>query len=124
MKSFVKYHLPVILYSALIITLSSIPQLNRIDIPILNYDKLLHFLEYAIFAFLVYRSFSHIFRNFSAIWVFLISLIFIGLFSVLDEYFQSHIPGRKSDPYDILFDTLGGVLILLLLSWRRSRRKK
>ena len=115
MKKFLIYHLPAFLYGGLIIYISSIPNLNRPDISLLKYDKLIHLLEYAIFAFLIYRSFLQLFplRKFNYVAYF--SLLFLSIFAFFDEFFQSRIPGRDSDIYDVLSDILGGFLLILIL---------
>jgi VanZ family protein len=120
-KKFLIYHLPVILYAALVIYISSIPNLNRPDIEILKYDKIIHFIEYAIFAILVFRSFSHIFSRQRLRLVVYSSLLFLVVFAFIDEFFQSHIPGRDSDIFDVLFDVLGGFLLIIILYIRQKK---
>ena len=121
MKPFLKYHLPVILYGALVLTVSSIPNLRSPEVRILANDKVAHFLEYAVFAFLTFRSTSHLgiskYRN----GPFLSALIWLAGFAVVDEVLQGFIPGRYSDWRDYLFDLAGGLVILLILRWRHRR---
>ena len=57
MKNSLKYHTPAIAYAALIIVVSSIESLSAPQIDWLSTDKLAHVVEYALFAFLFYRSF-------------------------------------------------------------------
>lgn len=87
-------------------------------------DKIIHFLEYAIFAVLVYRSFSNISDRLSDRSVFLLSILFLSLFAALDETYQKFIPGRQPDLTDAISDISGSILILILLwLWRRRSRK-
>ena len=58
LAAFFRYHLPLILYGGLILFVSSIPNLHPPRVSWLPFDKVAHFLEYAVFAFLAYRSLS------------------------------------------------------------------
>ncbi len=105
---FVKYHLPVILYGATVLALSSIPNLRSPEIRFLAGDKLAHFIEYAVFALLASRSTSHL------------ALLLLAVFAVVDEVLQGFIPGRQADFWDYLADLAGGSLVLVIL-WLRKR---
>lgn len=119
---FVIYHLPVILYAGAVITLSSIPYLSRPPIRILAADKIAHFIEYGIFAWLVFRSFLNIGPDHRANRAFVFSFLFILVFALFDEYYQRFIPGRHFDLYDLLTDA-GGALLVLILVWLREKRR-
>ena len=68
----------------------------------LTWDKLLHLIEYGIMGFLGYRAY------YTEIRLPIYSLIIFGLlFGVLDETWQSFIPGRFSSHYDIIADLIG-----------------
>jgi len=121
MKRFLIYHLPAILYAALIIYVSSIKNLSPPDISLFKYDKLIHFLEYAIFAFLVFRSFRNLMPPERFKYVAYLSVLFLVVFAVFDEYFQSKIPGRQSDILDVISDILGGFLLILILHFRHKK---
>jgi len=121
-KTALFYHLPAMLYAALIIILSSMPNLQPPDFGVLTYDKLLHFVEYAVFAFLFYRSFSQLKRLNTKSIAALITFALLLVFSVGDEFHQKFVPGRTSDIFDVLADVLGGALVILVLHrWNKSR---
>ena len=122
MKPFLKYHLPVILYGALVLGVSSIPNLRTPEVKLLASDKIAHFLEYAFFALLAFRSTSHLVTSKSKSLPFVIALLWLAVFAVIDEVLQSFIPGRHSDWLDYVFDQAGAVAVLLLLFWNRYRR--
>jgi len=122
-KWFFVYHFPVIAYATIIILLSSIPNLNVPQFKFLFFDKLIHFLEYAVFALLTFRSFSHISPNITIRRAFILSILFLSLFATLDELYQRFIPGRHSNIYDLIGDILGALLVLAYL-WVRLRLKK
>ena len=122
MKIFFLYHFPAIIYALAIFLLSSIPGMNMPEYGFLVADKLLHFLEYALFAILIFRSFSQLFHNQKSHYVIIISSFFLILFALFDEYYQKYIPGRQSDVADVILDVLGASLILFLL-WIAQYRK-
>ena len=114
------YHLPVILYAAIIIAISSIRSLPAPELGGLVLDKLAHFVEYALFAFLTFRSFSHLSPTIRAGTAALLSLLFLVCFAALDEYYQQYVVGRFADAYDLLSDTFGAAIVLAYL-WFRQR---
>jgi VanZ family protein len=97
-----------ILYSAGIVYLSSktnppVPEaIFRIN------DKVLHFIQYAIFGFLWRGALAQGFRRSSdARWTFRTTLLLGMLFGALDEFHQSFTPGRDADVMDWLADAAG-----------------
>ena len=54
-RTLLVYHLPVLLYAGGIIAVSSIRNLPSPQIEGLAMDKVAHFVEYALFAFLAFR---------------------------------------------------------------------
>jgi VanZ family protein len=100
--------LPVVLWAALIFTLSSIPHLGT-DLGTwdLILRKCAHMTEYAILAFLLARAFGREAPALAAGVVYAIS----------DEVHQGFVSGRHASPIDVAIDTVG--LLLGLLVWRR-----
>jgi VanZ family protein len=120
---FVAYHLPFLLFAAAILTVSRIPYLKSPNLRFLAFDKLAHFSEYAVFAFLTFRSFSHIGKRLRPTMTVLVAILFIAGFAAFDEYSQRFVPGRVSDPTDFTTDLAGAVLVVLffgLRAWRKS----
>ena len=108
-----------LMYSALIVFLSSLSDLTPPDIGLKLSDKLIHFIEYTIFAFLWGLALRHAQTpGSSALLIFLISGL---LFAVSDEIHQSFVPGRDADVRDFLADA-GGIItgMLFFLIRRRS----
>jgi VanZ family protein len=120
-KKFIYYHLPAILYAGLIITISSLQRLPTDQIGFVGADKVAHFFEYALFAFLTFRSFSNIGQRVSLRLALLLSLFFLVIFAAVDEYYQ-HLVGRSADFWDLVADVFGACLVLLLL-WLRERSR-
>ena len=86
-------------------------------------DKVAHFIEYALFAFLAFRSVSHLNSSMKELTVTLLSLGFLIAFAAFDEYYQQFVPGREPDAVDIVSDIAGALLVLAIL-WFRQRSKR
>jgi VanZ family protein len=122
------YWFPLAGYVALIFFLSSLSQLPFRLPNIHHLDKILHFCEYWVMAFLLARALASLAWPGVAwgIWVLAIGIsLGIGL---LDELFQSTVPLRQSDLFDAAADFLGGCagsgLYLLSRHWISKCRKK
>ncbi len=118
------YHLPVIVYAAGIIVLSSIRDLRPPAIHAPGIDKIAHFFEYAIFAALTFRSFYHLGKHPNLRRTLLLSALFVSFFALLDELYQYFIPGRHSDWRDFLTDLAGAFLVLALFGIFRKRKRR
>ena len=82
--------------------------------------KLAHFTEYAILGFLAARAFRTSPRPaISSRW-FLISLILIVAYALLDEYHQTFVPTRSGSIFDSLIDMAGGLTALVIVKKRQT----
>lgn len=126
MRKFASHHLPAILFGLAILTVSSIPNLKSPEIGRWAGDKLAHFLEYAVFAYLLHRSFQQLGRSDQGLSVKVITLLFLAIFALVDEIWQAFVPGRFCDRLDWLADFSGGAAIvgLLLLLEKRAGQNK
>jgi VanZ family protein len=89
--------LHAILFAFLILGLSSIPARDLPGPGFPGLDKALHFMVYAIFGILLARAG----RGFAVAWC-------VGMaWGILDEYYQSFVPGRSPDGTDWIADALG-----------------
>ena len=120
-RSLLWYHLPVVVCAAVIIVVSSIPDLRAPEVKLVPFDKLAHFVEYAVFAAVTYRSFSNLGQAVTVGIAFWLSALFLSVFAVSDEYLQHFVPGRFFDWYDLIADVLGALVVLTLLRWRQKR---
>jgi len=123
-QRFLRYHLPVILYAAAIVVVSSIRDLRPPPTGISEIDKVAHFLEYAVFSWLTFRSFYHLGKTPNLRRTLLLSALFVSIFALLDEIYQYFIPGRHSDWADFVVDVAGALVILAGLALFRSVRKR
>ena len=107
---------PVVLYAFVIFLLSATPGKYMPQL-FPGADKLLHFLEYFPFGFLVLRAFvkgSNVAFGREAL---LMSIFVIMLYSLSDETHQLFVPGRQFDLIDMFFDTIGGFTGSYLHRW-------
>lgn len=109
-----------ILYAVVIIGLSSIPGKEFPEAAWLAHDKMIHFCEYGLFGVLVARAVNT--RVTAGSRIFLITLLVAGLFGILDESYQSIIPGRDSSVYDWIADVTGILLGSWVYLWIKFRR--
>jgi len=108
----------LIFYAILILSVSSIPGNSIPRFVLLSWDKLLHIIEYSILGFLSVRSFdSKSIKN-------MINISIICLcFAILDETWQSFIPGRFSSGLDVIADGIG-IVIGSIFALRYNSNKK
>jgi len=124
-RKFLFYQFPAIFYAVLIFVISSIPYFHPPNLRIPLQDKLFHFLEYSIFAFLLYRAFSNSFNLFFKKNSWWLTLGLGILYAVGDESYQKTVLGRSSEFYDFVADSLGVMLSLLAIkSFQKFRASK
>lgn len=104
------YRVLFALYALLILILSSTPSSELPKSWLLQYDKVIHFFEYFIFGMIAIKSMPKVSKKT------VLGLIPAGLlFGLMDEYLQSFISGRFSSGLDVLSDTLGFAVGLILV---------
>jgi VanZ family protein len=98
-------------YAGLIFYLSSQPLGSELDLLPPGTDKLIHAIEYAIFGALTYHALGASFRPWHSRRLHLVVAIAIGIaYGASDEFHQSFVPTRDSDPRDVVADTIGTVI--------------
>ncbi len=110
LKPFLLYCLPILFYLALIVGLSSISSLPFRLSPGLHLDKVVHFFEYAILAFLVARAVAAMSWPAQGWAIWLVSSLLVLAVGCADECYQSIVPNRSSELLDLLADGLGGMV--------------
>ena len=111
MTAFLRLWGPVLAWAALIFALSSVPDLGTgLGTWDLVLRKLAHAGEYAILGVLLLRATRRLPLSFV-----------VGVaYAISDELHQRTVEGRVGSPLDVLIDTVGIAIGLLL--WRRLRR--
>ena len=99
---------PACAYSGVIFYMSSLSSLPE-DMPSFwGFDKIIHFIEYYIFGYLIFRCFAG--RKSSPLQERQAILLTIGIgvfYSISDEWHQSFVPGRDPSVWDVFSDALG-----------------
>lgn len=124
MNSRVKRWLPFFLWIGFIFGASSIPggTTRGVHLPS-GSDKIIHFIEYLIFAVLFYRGLSYDSKKID--WMITLVVILTGGgIAGLDEMYQSYIPGRDSSFFDLLADFSGVIAGALIATLRHLSRVK
>jgi VanZ family protein len=124
-RKFFIYWFPILFYCLLIFIQSSCPA-PKIEPNVPNFDKVLHFLGYALLGALFLRAFYATSINHRLKLIFLLSVILSGLYGISDEFHQSFVPYRDASAMDALADILGsafgaGVFLLWFKSYFKKR---
>jgi VanZ family protein len=127
-RTLLVYWAPILAYVGLIFLLSSFSRLPFKANLFSHMDKLLHFTEYSLLALLVARGVRSLPKP-EALWsMWLLSAGIVLVLGGLDELFQSLVPNRQSDLFDLMADCAGGLtgsgLYLWWASWRDRRVRK
>lgn len=111
---------PVIGIFAFFILIGSVVPINvSTSITVSNFDKILHFSIYAIFAVLIFGTLKIKF-NAGITKIVLFTLISAGVYGILIELVQKAIPYREAEILDVycnLFGTILGIIISKVVKW-------
>jgi VanZ family protein len=108
-----RYWLPVLMYVALILALSAQPKL-RPPLQFTLSDKFYHALEYFGLGVLLARAFRAGRRAAVPMRTVTRAVTLGVIVGACDEIFQSFVPGRLPDVYDVLADATGVLLAQLV----------
>ena len=104
---------------------SSLPAIELPPVDIVGTDKLIHVGVYGLLAGLCYVSLIHvskvnIFTEFPYLW----SVIIVSLYGASDEYHQSFVVYRSAEVLDWLADTIGAIIVVLLIKYCLQNKYK
>ncbi len=138
-RFFLKYWFPILIWMAVIFGASadsgSFRHSSRILAPLLHWlfphlpeatvDRIVfvarkgaHVTEYGILALLFWRALRRPVRRDPRPWSWRIagwSMLLVALYAASDEFHQRFVPGRDASVHDVVIDTCGAFLVLLLL---------
>jgi VanZ family protein len=124
LRPFAKYLL--IAWVAIIIILSSIPNIPTLKIHIsrsdFRLDYFMHFCEYGVLTFMAFLAFAE--DEFRINWkIFIALVICLIIFAILDELHQKLIAGRTCSIKDVASDVMGVVaaIVFTLMVFRSVR---
>lgn len=102
------YLMPIIFYGGMIYCLSSLsPTPDKLP-TMVGIDKVLHWMEYAVFGYLLVRATAVLQRSSWLSRHGAMAAVSVGiLYAVSDEWHQSFVRGRDASSLDLLFDVLG-----------------
>ena len=86
------------------------------------FRKTLHFVEYGLLVFLLYRAFRGGRGPFWSKRAGALAAAGAVAYGFLDEFLQSFVPRRYGSPFDWAVDTAGVLTVLALLAWTGARR--
>ncbi len=110
-------------YALLIIGVSSIPSHSMPVAPELwRWDKLIHSIEYGVAATLLYWV-LYLWKPHAPKVRFFLCLLAVSAFGVVDELYQSTVPGRHSSIYDVLADWVGASFATIACAVFYSRHR-
>lgn len=104
---FFRYWLPFIVWTSLVIILSSLPSFSPPSLGIEEEDLIAHFIIYLIFGFLFLRALNVSDYRRKKVTILLVTG---GIFSYIVEYCQNFIPGRYFEISDIISNWSGIIL--------------
>jgi len=105
------------------------PQLSResIDTVVYVVRKGAHLTEYALLAFLLWRARRKPIRNDLRPWKGAearFAVVIVALYASTDELHQAFVPSRQASVWDVLLDTTGAAVgMLILWAYGRSRKR-
>jgi VanZ family protein len=111
---------PLVLWIALMITVSSIPNLH-VPRPFDGQDAVFHLAEFAVFGLLLYRAFS--LHGWSTVRNWLLVVSFSVVVAAVYEGHKLMVPGRHTSVVDLitdLFGALAGLGLAQIGVWRKS----
>lgn len=121
--SILRYWGPVWLYAGIIFFGSSISSPPEALSSVLEKvsDKVLHLCEYALLGALVYRACRHAAGAWVAQRAVMVAVASCALYGLSDETHQLFVPFREADVFDLVADTLGGMVGAW--AWRLTERR-
>jgi VanZ family protein len=123
---FLRYHLPLIVYAGIIFWLSSLPNLSQPFTELSISDKLIHFFEFMVFGWLIWRSAKRWRLKLRNSWLVIITYIIGALYAAGDEYHQAFVPGRYGHISDWTADSIGlaaGIASSYFLTGRKENSR-
>ena len=120
-NKFLTITLPLFLWAAIIMILTSIPGDKMPEIELWNWDKLAHCAVYFVLAFLLFRYLFFV-RAFTIANAWKLGIVIGVIYAGIDELHQMPIPNRLGTWQDFLADSLG-VCIGVYIAVRYFRRK-
>jgi VanZ family protein len=121
-NTFLTITLPFILWTALMIAVSSTPGKKLPEVGLWNFDKFAHCVEFFVFSFLLFR-YMHLGRHVSIMQTVRLGIIIGIAYAGLDELHQMAIPNRLCTWQDFIADTIGVLTGFYTAHWFYKRKR-
>ena len=108
-------------YAIVVVALSSYPGLRLPEVGSGAFDKIVHFVQYAVFGFLVSRGWGPWRTGGAAGFTPWLPVLILLVFAGADEYHQQWIPGRVPEWLDWTADIVGIASGYALGAWSNRR---
>lgn len=117
LKKYLKFWLPPIIWGALIFSGSGAPSITVSQVYWLNFSahKITHLIEYAVLGILLYRALKE--EKISKKEAVVYAVVICAFYGFTDEFHQSLTPTREPRVRDMIIDTIGGTLGVLIV-WK------
>ena len=117
------FRITLIIWTILMLTLSSLPDFQAPELFPKYSDKIVHLIEYGIWATLFLLMLKQEDRINKLLGAFAAVLIFGAILGVFDEVHQGFISGRSMDKFDFLADMIGIsiAIIIFRIFYRKPR---
>lgn len=113
--------LPLVVWMAAIYLVSDQPDIPHAPDSTLDWilKKTLHAMAYGILAWLWWRALDGLDAQAGPGRRLVAAFLLTVAYAASDEWHQAHVPGRHSQPVDVLIDALGAAVALGVLHYRR-----
>lgn len=89
------------------------------------FDKLLHFLAYAVLGILFYRAYDTLSLDDNHKLLMFYSIVSAALYGISDEIHQYFVPSRHADVVDVIANTLGSIFgVCLYYRWKVRKKSQ
>ncbi|MGD8961975.1 MAG: VanZ family protein [Desulfobacterales bacterium] len=122
LRIFLFYWLPPIIYCLAIFVQSSFPGAERMP-DVRLFDKLLHFMAYALLGILFYRAYDTLLLKDNHKLLIFISIASATLYGISDEIHQYFVPFRYAEMADVVANTIGSICGVYLYHRWKAREK-
>lgn len=118
MKRFFKYHFAFYFLMIAIFVQSSFPSVELPSLQILNTDKIVHIIAFAVLGLFCYISFVNqdTFRVLFS-YPMISTFIFVAIYGASDEYHQTFVTNRSGEIADWIADIIGLILIIIIIKY-------
>ncbi len=120
----IRFRVLFIIWIVVILAVSSIPDLTITSKNFTWIDKIAHFVEYGIWAFLFFMMLKQEDKIRNQKSTFLIIIDFGFFLALIDEIHQIFIPGRNVQIFDFIANILGIIVVLLIFNKKTHRTRK